>query len=369
VPKTADNCPQAKDDADLLHTMMGDMREAPEIYHPGNYWAVYERYVWPELQRLGLRDFRRRRDSLFGTFGGADLAPSTGSVSKKPGNTKLGFRKALARFALHFPVARKGMDQIASMMRGIGGFDLQRLFFSYAKWYGAARGAEPVEFLDDSLVGNPEDVFAIDNHMYTRTLLRYYLQYAYCCQFLSFSSIKTLMEVGSGAGRQAEVLRKLHPGLCLYLFDIPPQLYVCEQYLSAVFPDSIVGYRQTRNMRRLPDPEAGKIFIFSTWRLPQMEGLSWDLHWNATSYEEMEPRQALNFLRFVNERTKRYVYLQERMEGMVQAPEKGKHGVLSPTRLEHYRQGLPDFRMIDLADGPDQSEWGRYQCSMWERIC
>lgn len=367
MTRNSSPCGQAKDDPELLEGMMADLRASPEIYHPGNYWTNYERYVLPELRRHGLHDFRRRGDTLFNTFGAVDLIPSTLAVARNPRSRRLGLRKGLARWALKIPVTRRGLDQIGSMMRGGNLADHRRLRFSYARWYGAARGARPLEALNASIIGNPEDLFVMGDNTYTLSILRYYLEYAYCCHFVQFDALSSVMEIGSGMGKQVEVLRKLHGRLCFYLFDIPPQIYVCEQYLSAVFPGSVVGYRETRRLARLPAPEPGKIFIFGTWRLPELAGLSWDLHWNSTSYEEMEAGQTLNFLKYVNSYTSHHVFLQERMEGMVQARAAGKHGVLTPTRLEHYRQGLPAFQMLDLSDGPDPTTWSSFQCSLWKR--
>ena len=35
------------------------------------------------------------------------------------------------------------------------------------------------------------------------------------------------------------------------------------------------------------------------------------------------------------------------MEGV--AGRKGKQGVLQPTTFEHYKRGLPDFRLVDIS--------------------
>ena len=114
--------------------------------------------------------------------------------------------------------------------------DVRNLCYEYAACCGALNHAVPLDSIDASTVGNPLDVFYVDGKAYTTSYLNYYLDYAYCCRFVDFGNVATVAELGSGVGKQVEVLRKCHPHLCFYLFDIPPQLYVCHQYLSSVFP-------------------------------------------------------------------------------------------------------------------------------------
>ena len=74
--RDASTVQQVSDDAGLLKLMMDDMAAAPELYRPGNYWKNYENLFVPEIANLGLRDFRRRRDSVLTTFGATDDPPS-----------------------------------------------------------------------------------------------------------------------------------------------------------------------------------------------------------------------------------------------------------------------------------------------------
>jgi len=166
---------------------------------------------------------------------------------------------------------------------------------------------------------------------------------------MDFDSIDTMMEIGSGSGKQIEVIRKLHPDVCFYVIDVPPQLYVCEQYLSVLFPDSVVSYRRTRTMKIIPEERQGKVFIIGNWKIPELASLNYDLFWTSASFQEMEPDIVLNYLKYVNQQVNKYVFLCEVMEGQQLANVKGEYGVLERTKLEHYRIGLRDFRLQDLS--------------------
>lgn len=366
---------QVRDDPALLKLMLQDMRAAPDIYGPGNYWKNYEGVFLPELEGLGLKDFRRRRDSVLNSFGATDEPIGHSNHQLRPrGIRRTPSRRGnvnslLLSAILTVPYLAKRLAGTRAFT-GISQAGLGGLCCEYAALYGQAYGAERLESLDVSLWGNPVGLISYKDRAYTASFLNYYLNYAYCCRWVDFSSTKTVMELGPGAGKQVEVLRKAHPHLCFFLFDIPPQLYVCEQYLSAVFPGSVVSYRTTRQDGYVPEASPGRIFVMGPWMLPRLKELTWDFFWNAASLQEMEPSMALNYLSYVERGTRSGAYLDERMDGMHTAATPGEHGVLSPTTISHYRAGLPSFDTLDVSTHqflPDVTMTSAYSRSFWTR--
>ena len=164
------------------------------------------------------------------------------------------------------------------------------------------------------------------------------------------------------------MIKKLHPDICFMVFDIPPQLYVCEQYLSAVFPDSVVSYRETRENGFVPEPERGGIFIMGNWKFPVLESMDVDLFWNALSFQEMEPNVVANYLSYVN-RLAEAVYLYEYMGGQKLAKQRGDTGVIEKTTSEHYKNGLANFELVHIASsqGPIPALGSAARDSFWRR--
>jgi len=238
-----------EDDPDLLEEMLNDMYSAPKIYQPTNYWKNYERILVPELRKKGLKDFRRRKNSLLTTFGASDLDPINGlllSRTKFFPIRKGRLLRRILRFFFRFNSFEKIVKEGAANYHGMDLDSLKKLFYKSAEMYGKHNNAKPISDLKISTIGSPADLIKINNNIYTMSMLRYYIFYACCCKYVNFNSIESIMELGCGSGKQIEVIKKLHPKICFYLFDIPPQLYVCEQYLKAVFPNSVIGYRETK---------------------------------------------------------------------------------------------------------------------------
>lgn len=325
---------QVFDDPTLLKLMMEDHKAAPALFQATQFWQRYEKLFLPELYKKGLHDFRRRKNSILASFGATDI------LDPAP----IGFQW------LH--------RWLSPQIEG----DFASLCFEFTRLYGRQTGARAIEHLIPSLTGNPQDVIEMIGKKYPISILNYYLRYAYCCQFINFDAISVVTELGSGSGKQIEVLKKLHPRLSFLIFDIPPQLYVCEQYLKSVFPNDVISYRETKSLAEIPSPIKGKIYIFGSYKFPILESVKTDLFWNAASLQEIEPETAKHYLRFVN-RSATSVYLHEWMSGVKQNDKP-----VIETQLKHYEEALTNFKMIDISPAyilPKVKRTENYKDSFW----
>ena len=367
---------QVADDIELMELMLEDRRSAPQVYQPTNYWAVYETFLLPELRKFGLRDFRSRKLSRFGrsvlsSLGANDIAPSPAEIDVFYSRL---FHNRYTRRLLPLGMVISTVNRVLNSLLPIKvpyGANIQQIrqmSHEFARLYGEQAGARPIQSITMSLAGNPGDLFEIDGKSWTMPMLDFYIKYAYCCNHVNFDEIGLMVELGSGSGRQVEVIKKLHPNVSFFLFDLPPQLYVCEQYLKSVFPDSVVSYRETREMHSVPEDPKGKIFMFGNWKFPLLEETRIDLFWSVHSLQEMEPAVAANYLKYVNNCAQK-INLCQLVNGQRIARAKGQPGVLEQTTLAHYQSALTNFRMVDLrpAWGPVGPEPG-YSDSFWERL-
>jgi putative sugar O-methyltransferase len=343
---------QVQDDPDLLDLMMADLNHASDLYKPTNYWKVYENTFLPELRRLGLHDFRRRSRSVLSSFGATDLSPELPKIDVNRHrliNNKVTRRiPGWSRLSASINGVINKADLLISDTYGCSLDDLKFAAYHTAKMFGQLAGARSIEEFSISKAGNPSDVLEIGGRSYTMRSLYYYMRYAYCCKFIDFDKVNVIAELGAGSGKQVEVIRKLHSKVCYLIFDISPQLYVCEQLLKSIFPGSVVSYRITREPGFVIKPQPGQIYILGSWRFPLIETVNVDLFWNAVSFQEMEPDIVLNYLGFVN-RCAGHVFLQQMMQGKNVAAAPGCPGVLKQTEIRHYRQGLSHFELIDLS--------------------
>jgi putative sugar O-methyltransferase len=362
------------DDPKLLDLMMADLAEAPPLFQPTNYWRRYCQQIVKELRRDGLRDFRRRRGTYMASMGATDPGPTYRAVLD---NRRINNMRT-QRIPGVLPVLKK-LDTLltdvighrllhATMLYGMTARDVELRAIEKADLAAKKGRAKPLGDLETSLVGSPEYVFRVNGGKpITMALIGYYLRYAYASRFVDFDDLKVLVELGTGAGKQAEVTAKLHPQLAYFCFDLPPQLYIAEQYLKAVFPNRVVSYETCRSMTRAPTPEPGKIYMLGNWQFPLVGELKVDLFWNAASFQEMEPNVVQNYLSTVDKVAQR-VFLQENMRGMPKATKSTEAGVIEQTRYEHYERFLPSFRNVHM----EPTEYGvttsdEFSDSFWVR--
>lgn len=265
---------------------------------------------------------------------------------------------------------KKLFGLIADKFSGASLNDINLLCFELAKNYGISNNAMPIENLDVSLSGNPENVFYVDKRAYTISMLNSYCQYAYCCKYMNFEKIHSIMELGSGFGKQVEVIKKLHPHITFYLFDLVPLTYICEQYLASIFPNDLVSYRKTRNLTSIDDSTSGKIYVFGNWKISEISNLHYEMFWNSASIQEIEPKQALNYLKIINSQTSNFIFLNERMEGTRVASSYGKRGMIEQTLLSHYKEGLENFKLHNLTSAMriPRLSTSDYSYSFWKKI-
>ena len=295
---------QVDDDIDLLQEMLDCLGKSDGIFHWTNYWDSKCNKLVGYIREYGLSDYRRIRapkhtaGHYFMSFGAVDH------------------------------INNENVDEVIHRVRA------EQL-----------DSAISFDFLPASRVGNPEG-FLYNDVFYTVSWLYYYLRYNYVTRFFSPEN-KTIVEIGSGSGKQAHLLKLAHPSATIILFDIPPQLYVANQYLKAVLPGSTVAFEDTRNVRSLNDLPKGKIYLFGNWEIPLLIDFKFDLLWNAASFQEMEPEVVEFYLQ--NCRGASNVYLMQAMAGQTLAPQAGMGGVLRATTIDTYRAALERFEILDIS--------------------
>jgi len=319
---------QVPDDAALLDLMLSDQQRQSVLYGTTNYYRVYDAESIPYLRMVGLADYRSRAPTTIASFG---------AVDKK--------------------------------MPPLDDNTVRRLMYFHAERFGVGSSARPLGDVDISLCGNPEDVFEIGGRTLTPGCLTYYIRYGYVGNYLDWSAVNTMAELGPGGGTQTEIIAKLHPNMAILLFDIPPQLYVCEAYLKAVFDERVVSYRQNREIEQGFRPEPGKIYIFGNWQLELLKNIDFDLFWSAACISATEPDVAENYLGIINSSPVRMAYLMENFDGMFNATAAGHVGVLEKVTMKSYWKGLSAFELIDKSPQPfgDGTCRDNYDNSFWRR--
>jgi len=324
---------QVADDVELLDLMLADLCAAAGVFQPPRCRTGDLTDAVEEL-RGGLHDFRRRDDSCLADLGACDAPPRMLRDIKATGDV-LPVLESL-RDALNGRIARGRR----TLVEGLSILDL----YDTALRICRARAERTptiasVDHLEVSRVGNPFG-FEHDHRFLTRSALFFYMRYAYAAEHVNFKTVDTVVELGAGAGKQAEVLKRMHPHLTIVLLDLPPSLYVAERFLTAAYPDETVPYRETREPGCVLVP--GQIHFFGNFRIDDIAPLGNTLFWSAATLEEMEPSAVDHYGRAVTTFAES-LYL----HGCFDRAPLGSGSDFDPTPLAAYIAAFPEHELVD----------------------
>jgi len=237
----------------------------------------------------------------------------------------------------------------------------------------AAVGITPASRLSFSRHGNPVG-FESDGRHASFAALYYYNFACFAAGAGALGETDIVVEIGSGYGGQAEVLKALYPHLTIVLMDLAPQLYFAERFLTKALPGQVVPYRDTRDGQWDGVLSPGKVHFLSPRAVETLNPQGRVLFWNAASFGEMEPGVVANYAAHVS-RFADALFLMQFFHGKPPG-EAGAGGVLAPSTMATYEAAFPDFERVALSnatnvDGVSTMREGErslpYENSFWTR--
>lgn len=328
---------QVSDNPSLLKKMMADMEQADKLYKATKYWTYAEKKFLPELYSRGLHDFRRRKKSVLTYFWATDL-------KIKPEIRHRFVKKPFVAFAeaLNYIVTRT--DLITPGLSQINPDEITPYFYIRVKKKFLSMGWD-IRKCGANRVGNPEDLVEIEGNLWSMSHLQHCSMIADAAEFIPFSQKMIYCGLGEGLGRTAEILGQLYKAATFILIDIPPQLYVCNQYLKKIYSSRVIDYSDSVKL----DPKKsgtlerikGKIVVLPPWKMPEWQ-LKISIFWNSASFQEMEPNVVVNYLNLVKKMNPEWVYINAIPEGNTSNKTKGNRTTKRPIKDSYYIHTLKD---------------------------
>lgn len=319
-----------------LVRLMEDYRAAPDEFQATSYWAAYEGRLLEEVSQLDFSRLRSGKARILETFGFNDITYKYQSKKFPPERWLL---RALTRT---FGNLREILPY------GIRLKDIREMAVRHCQVVGELALARPIGELSVSEFGHPADLFEYGGRKYTMPFLNNYVRYSFAKRYIPLRGREVYVELGSGSGYQVEVLKKSHPEMTILCFDLPAQVFLCEEYLRNVFgDDAVVSTDETSGWSSLAGVQPGKIHFFGNWKWPLLRGYKFDLFWNAASFGEMEPEVVRNYLSYITDSVD-YVYLLQARHGKKTS---GKGSVVQKaTTFSDYQDMLDGFQLLAEQD-------------------
>lgn len=117
--------------------------------------------------------------------------------------------------------------------------------------------------LEEPLVGNPPyNLF--NGKRVSQDIFNSLLEYLSVVHACPMGEISSIVEIGAGYGRTAFCFLTFHPEKKYIIVDFPPALYVCQEYLTRVFPDrKAMKFRSFENFSEIENEfeQANMVFL------------------------------------------------------------------------------------------------------------
>ena len=225
-------------------------------------------------------------------------------------------------------------------------------------------GLKPLSELSISRYGNPLGYIKNENH-HTFQSIYYFNFVCFVAQFADLSQYSTVVEIGSGSGAQAEILKKLFPHLTIIVLDLAPQLYIAERYLCKSLPNDLIPYQESSSKDWKGPLLPGKIYCLPLRAIEALAPEGKVLFWNAASFGEMEPNVLKNYAKHISSFSS-HLFLMQMFSG--------KRGTDSPVTMPSYETAFSSYELLGksqstLADTvtPIFEDSGVYHNTFWGR--
>ena len=195
---------------------------------------------------------------------------------------------------------------------------IQLQIFTIMMWCYAARRNRLAALRDVSEpeIGNPFPI-TLDGRLISQDLANAALELSAISE--QFAPAREggfrVCEIGAGYGRDAFLMMSLFPRCHYVVIDIPPALYISQQYLTTVFPN-----RKFFRFQPLDDIRVAQREIFEAdcaFLLPhqaaQLPAKTFDLAINISSLQEMTMEQVQAYIALIDRLTRGFFYTKQWM--------------------------------------------------------
>jgi len=327
----------------MLDIMIDDMKKAPGLYRPTEFWDQALEEILKDLNDYGVEQFRSHISAI------RYYVPTY----------------AFPKFLLQ-PTFINSLSNLLSESWDNRSRLILNYFLSgemqaqsdYRVYLAANADAPPyINNANESRIGNPVEQFTFDGKRYSRSFLNYLLGLTFLKRTCDCSFVKTVLEIGGGYGTLGEILLSDSRNKCFYInVDIPPTSFISTYYLKELFGNSNIGdYAHLKNQSTVDIEKLMnnyKAIVLCPWQLPYVKGTI-DLFVNYISFQEMEPHIVENYLKLICNLSPKYILMRNLQEGKKKKNDSSTFGVvINPVKGEDYDKFLTGYTLVEKNTEP-----------------
>ena len=289
-----------KQEEKILSGMFKELKKSPALYQPSIFWEGLNKIHLEYLSKDGFNNFKRTVNTKYFNWGTLGIIVHQLSPI---------FKELLRGNIAPFIDSKFGDAKNLNYFKKLA----YRIYLASLFEYISQRDSLKIlDHIEEPLIGNPL-VVEYKGKIISQDLCNSVYEFYSFTQHLKLSKKVKVAELGAGYGRVGYVLLKTLPDPTYCVIDIPPALFIAQNYLSKVFPkEKIFKFRPFKSFKKIKKEfEQSRIQFLMPHQIELLPKKYFDLILNISSFHEMTREQIRNYLKQINRFGKGYFYTKQ----------------------------------------------------------
>lgn len=297
-----------KQNSKILEAMFMELEKAPIIYHPSQFWIKLNKFHINHLSNTGFENFKRTVNLHYFNWGilgiiRHQLSPLLEEIMR--GNFSPIFKS-------HFDIDNQKLGEGIKRLNPIATFIYRIYTTSLLEYVTRIDKLNILKKLKEPLIGNP---FLVDykGDSISQDLCNSVHEFYSIGQKIPLQKKIRIADLGAGYGRLGYVFLKVIPNASYCVIDIPPALFISQNYLKTVFSkEKMFLFRPFSSFKEIKKEfESCRIKFLMPHQLELLPDKYFDLFINISSLHEMTQAQINNYIRIINKLCKGHFYTKQ----------------------------------------------------------
>lgn len=219
-----------KQDDKMLESMLSELEKSPPIYHPSNFWIELNKFHKKYLSESGFENFKRTINYHYFSWGVLSIIRHQMSPIFKEvfrGNLSPFLKSHFDNYNIEGEKFRKFNPLTAFIYR-----IYVTCLFEYVV---SIDKLNILNTLEEPLLGNPF-VIEYKNRSISQDLCNSIYEFYSIMDNITLPKKTKIADLGAGYGRLGYVFLNAISDSSYCVIDIPPALFISQNYLKAIFP-------------------------------------------------------------------------------------------------------------------------------------
>lgn len=297
-----------KQEEKILSGMFKELKKSPVLYQPSIFWDELNKIHLEYLSKDGFDNFKRTVNTKYFNWGTLGII-----VHQLSPIFKEFLRGNIAPLIeSKFEDKRLNLRQSVKKLNYFEELTCRIYLASLFEYISRCDSLKILQRIEEPLIGNPF-VVRYKGKLISQDLYNSVYEFYSITQNLKLPKKIKVAELGAGYGRVGYVILKTLPDSAYCVIDIPPALFIAQNYLSKVFSkQKIFKFRPFTSFKKVKQEfKQSRIQFLMPHQIELLPKKYFDLFLNISSLHEMTREQIGNYIKQIDRLCQGYFYTKQ----------------------------------------------------------